>query len=299
MRLLTNPGSNVPESALARYDILLARQTIVVDHVEHDTRRDIPLGKVDEWVARAREFPKVTGSTAQDMVPTFLQALEKDPELLVVTTSKRLIQSYHSAQGAATMVRSRLAHQHASIAIVDTMSTDLGACLITIAAGEAIRAGLAMKDIVVLLEEMAARCRLAMHVKNLDHPMKSGRASFLKAWMATVLQVRPIIGIADGDLRILGRVREKDDPIEALLTHYEERLPGRPRVWMGIVHADQPERAERCAAAFRARFDVSFSLIRPFSASIYLYSGPAALGVFLIPMDGLPWNVPAPSPPLF
>lgn len=298
MRLLTNPGSNVPESALARYDIALARQSIVVDHVAHDTRKDIPLSVVDGWVARAKEFPKVQGSTAQDLVPLFLEALEKDPELLVVMTSKRLIQSYQSAQAAAATVKSRLGQKHSTIAVVDTLSTDLGAGLVTIAAGEAIRAGLPMKDIVALLEAMGERGRFAMHVKNLLHPMKSGRASFLKAWMAGVLQVRPILGLADGDLRILGRVREKDDPVTELIAHYTERFPGRPRVWMGVVHGNEPERAAHCADRFREHFDVQFSLIRPLSSSIYLYCGPSALGVFLIPIDGLPWALPVPNPPL-
>lgn len=298
MRLLTNPGSNVPDSALARYDILLARQTIVVDHVGHDTRHATPLSTVDHWVATAKEFPKVAGSTAQDMVPLFLDALEHDTELLVVMTSKRLISSYHSAQAAAATVKSRLAHKSADIRIVDTQSTDVGAGLITIAAGEAIRAGLPMNDIVALLETMAERGALAMHVQNLLHPIKSGRAGFLRAWMASVLQVRPVMGITDGDLRILGRVREKDDPVQVLLAHHEERMPKRPRVWMGIVHGNEPERAERCAAAFRERFDVAFELIRPLSSSIYLYSGPGSLGVFLIPMDALPWDVPVPTPAL-
>ena len=294
MRLLTNPGSNVPESAIARYDIVLARQTIVVDRVSHDTRKDIPLSVVDGWVAGAKEFPKVQGTTAQDLVPIFLEALEKDPELLVVMTSKRLIQSYHSAQAAAATVKTRVAQRNSSIAIVDTLSTDLGAGLLTIAAGEAIRAGLPMKDIVALLEAMGERGRFALHVRDLLHPLKSGRASFLKAWMASVLQVRPLLGLADGDLRILGRVREKDDPIAELLAYFKERLPGRPRVWMGVVHGNEPERAARCAELFGEHFDVAYSLIRPLSSSIYLYCGPGSLGVFLLPIDDLPWALPTP-----
>ncbi len=103
--------------------MLLARQTIVVGHVDHDT----PLTTVDHWVATAKEFPKVVGSSTQDLTPLFLSALEKDPELLAVMTSKRLITSYHSAQAAATAARSRLGQKNVDIAVVDTLSTDVGA----------------------------------------------------------------------------------------------------------------------------------------------------------------------------
>lgn len=297
MRLITNPGSNLPDSALARYDILLARQQIVVDHVAHDTRKDIPLALVDRWVAEAAEFPKVVGSTAQDMVPLFLDALDTDPELLVVTTSKRLIQTYNSSQAAAATVKSRVSHKNAHIRVVDTLSTDLGAGLLAIAAGEAMKAGRTLAEAANLLEAMAEQAQSAIHVPDLTHLHKSGRANFLKAWMATVLQVRPLVGLTDGDLRILGRVREKDDPITALAEHCQERLPGRPRVWLGIAHGGEPERAARSVAEFEQRFDVAFTVVKELSSSIYLYVGPGALAAFVVPVDGLPCDLPTPSPP--
>lgn len=290
MKLLTNPSSNVPENALTRYDVLLARQQIVVDHVSHDTRRELPLSVLDGWVSSARDFPKVVGSTTEDLVPVFLDAVENDPELLVVVTSRRLIQTYHSAQAAAAKVKTRV--PHAQIQVVDTLSTDLGAGLQIIAAGEAIRAGRSSKDIVTLLEAMADAGRAGMHVHNLSHVMKSGRSSLLRAWSATLLQVRPLMGISDGELRVLGRIRTKDDPVLALADHFAERIPNRPRIWLGISHGGDPALAARCLAEFGARFDVAYSVTRPLSSSTYLYMGPGALAVFVIPIADLPWTLP-------
>lgn len=292
MQLLTNPSSNVPESALAHYDVLLARQQIVVNHVSHDTRRELPLSVLDGWVGSSRDFPKVVGSTTEDLVPVFLQAIEKDPELLVVVTSKRLITTYHSAQAAAAKVKARAPHAH--IQIVDTLSTDLGAGLQIIAAGEAKRAGRSMKDIVTLLTAMSDAGRAGMHVHDLTNVMKSGRSSLLRAWSATLLQVRPMMGIADGDLRVLGRIRTKDDPVLALANYFSERIANGRRIWLGVAHGGDPALAARCLAEFGTRFDVAYSLTRPLSSSTYLYMGRGALAVFVIPVDDLPWALPTP-----
>ena len=296
MRLLTNPASNMPASALSRYDILLARQTIVVDQQSHDTRADIPLATIDRWVATAKEFPKVLGSTSADLVPVFLDAVEKDRDLLVVVTSRRLIPTYHSAVSAAATVKTRVARKDTTIHVVDTLSTDLGAALVAIAAAEVARTGLSAKDTAALVDELAARGRTAMHVQNMSHTLKSGRASLLKAWMTSILQVRPIMGIADGDLRVLGRIREKDDPVVALADHFSERMPERPRVWLGIAHGGDPSLAARCKQEMEGRFDVAFSLVRPLSSSLYLYLGPGALAVFVLPIEGLSRPIPTPAP---
>lgn len=294
MRLLTNPASNLPSSALARYDILLSRQLIVVDHESHDTRRDIALSQVDRWVASAREFPRAVGSSAQDMVPLFLEALAKEPELLVINTSRRLSSTHTSAHAAAATVKARSAHAQAKIAIVDTLSSDLGAGLIALAAGEGIRAGVALDKLASVLESLAQQGHMAMHVQNLTYPLKSGRASFLKAWLASVLAVRPVIGLADGDLRILGRIREKDDSVLGLASYLAERVAPGSKVWLAVAHGNDAERAARCLAHFQEVYDVQFSLVRPLSASIYLYSGPGAICVFLLPVADLPWPAPAP-----
>lgn len=294
MRLLTNPSSNLPSSAVARYDILVAPQQLIVDREAHDTRRTISLAQVDRWVASAREFPRAVGSSAQDMVPMFLDALEGDPELLVLNTSRRLSSSHTSAQAAAVTVKARSSHADVKIAVVDTLTSDLGAGLLALAAAEGIRAGVPMADLVTALESLAQHGHMAMRLQNLLHPLKSGRASFLKAWLATVLAVRPVIGLADGDLRILGRIREKDDAVLGLAGYLAERVPPGSKVWLGIAHGGDAEQAARCLAHFETVYDVQFSLMRPLSASIYLYAGAGALCVFVLPVADLPWPAPAP-----
>ena len=296
MRLLTNPGSNLPPSALARYDIVLARQQVAVDHAQHDTPTDLALSVVDGWIAGARTFPKSLGSSAADLVPLFLDAASADSELLVLTSSKRLIPTYQSSLAAAATVRARRGPSKLIISVFDTRTTDLGAGRLAIAAGEWVRAGVTRAPLLEALEVLAERGQMAIHISNLHHAMKSGRASFLKAWTATVLKLRPILGLADGDLRILGRVRAQDDPVEGLVEHLRERVPIGTRVWLGVVHGNERAQAERCLGRLRERYDVAFAMVRPLSSSVYLYAGAGAVGAFLIPVDDLPVALPVPAP---
>jgi len=48
MRIITNPGSNLTSAIVARYDVDVTPQQIVVDGVLHDTRDSIPQEEIRE-----------------------------------------------------------------------------------------------------------------------------------------------------------------------------------------------------------------------------------------------------------
>src|SRR5688500_2432228 len=101
MRLLTNPGSHLSAAQIERYRVTLLPQRILVDGEAHDTRDTIPLSTVDRWVATARRGPGTIATTATETVAA-LQALAMDgaPDLIVVTTSKKVINPYDAASVA-------------------------------------------------------------------------------------------------------------------------------------------------------------------------------------------------------
>lgn len=293
MRIVTNPGSNLSASAIARYGIKLAPQRIVVDGVEHDTRQPLSFAEVDRWVATAREHPYVIGTSAQEMSRLFQEVAREDPEVLAIMTSRKIIQSYAAATAAARTVRSSSAFAEASIAVVDTGVTDVGAGLFAILAGEAARAGLGVRRTAELLEGVAADVRFAFIPQTLDWLVKGGRASFLRAWLANVLGVLPLIGFDRGELKSFAKVPAKRDPAAAL-AEYLGRERGRRRVWLAVVHGNAPDLARGAVAAITKEVDAAYVLVRPLASSIYLHMGPGMVGACVLPIDRLPWTPTTP-----
>ena len=71
MRIVTNPGCNLPAAAIRHFDLEICPQQIVVDGVSHDTRAGIPYPVIDGWVRTARDFPHVVGTTAHEFAAIF------------------------------------------------------------------------------------------------------------------------------------------------------------------------------------------------------------------------------------
>jgi fatty acid-binding protein DegV len=73
MRLVTNPATNLPPEQLEADGIVMMPQQIVVDEVHHDTRDDVTLQTIDNWIrsAKARGVPNDARRLADTLAETF------------------------------------------------------------------------------------------------------------------------------------------------------------------------------------------------------------------------------------
>ncbi|HEY1088288.1 MAG TPA: DegV family protein, partial [Archangium sp.] len=128
----------------------------------------------------------------------------------------------------------------------------------------------------------------------LENLIKGGRASFLQAWVANFLNIRPLISFVDGALESVGRMNSKADMAEKIDEYLSSRLDPKTPVWLAISHGNAAEKAERVAKRLQERYRVEYTLMRPLSTSIYLHAGPGAVFTIVLPLEGLPFR---PTPP--
>lgn len=288
VRIVVNPGSNLTPALLARYRMAVAPHHFIVEGAEHDMRQAVSLQQVDTWVEQAAEHPYVLGTSAAEFTRLFTEVGRDDPDLLVVTTSRKVIQTHAAAVSAARTLESR-ANNRLRIRVVDSGTTDVGAGLVTLMGAVAHESGMDMDTVAELLVRFASDASLRLHVATMDNLIKGGRAGFLRGWLANVLGRRPILKLRDGELAVAETIGVRTDPVQVIVDTYAEAYEGRP-LWVGIAHGNCRDQALRLSAALRERLPVEFEYFRPFSPSIYLHVGPGALACVAAPVDTLGWT---------
>lgn len=236
------------------------------------------------------------GTTAAEFTSIFARVAPEDPHVVAVMTSRKIIQSYASALAAAKVIEERPAYARARIAVVDSTVTDVGAGLVALVAGEAAKSGISHALAVQTLEAVAARTTFVLVVSTLDNLVRGGRAGFLRAWLAERLDLKPLIGFVDGNLKGVGRVSGKADRVVELASAVGKMLLHPKKVWVGISHGGAPEDALRLEEHVRRTLPVEYVYRQRLSASIYLHGGPGALCLAVTELDGLAWTPTVPPP---
>lgn len=179
-----------------------------------------------------------------------------------------------------------------TIAVADSGVTDVGAGLATVLAGEAMLAGDSLAAIEARIERFRRAAIFRFVPDQLDYLVKGGRTSLFKAWLADWLRVRPLLGFQDGEVALLGRVSISADRATVLVDSAIAGLKPDAQVWVAVMHGGgrAVADAERCESLVRDRLDVRFCAVRPLSPSIYLHTGPAALGLVVVPLSPIDWT---------
>lgn len=296
MRLLTNPGSNLSDAQIERYQVTILPQRIVVDGVSHDTRERITFATVDGWCAQAARWPSTIGTTATETVAAF-QALAKDGErdLVVVTTSRRIINSYDAAVVARETFLASPQGRGARIEVIDTGVTDVGANLVCTLVGEAMRAKLPFEQVVAVARAAVSDLRCAFALVTLDSMVKGGRVTSIRRFMADMMGVRPVIAFTpDGTPESVATYKRRGEASEAVADYMRKQVaPGR-RVWVGAFHTGDEGPAGALVDHLRRDYEVVATILRPLAPGVYLHAGPGAVGGAIAPIDQLGWSPPIP-----
>lgn len=140
-------------------------------------------------------------STSQASPAAFEAEYEKakDEGAVVITVSSKLSGTYQSAVIAA--------EEYENIYVVDSTSVAIGASILVELAVRLANQGLEAKEIARQLEEEKRKIVLVALVDTLEYLKKGGRISKSVAAFGTMLNIKPVLAVEDGEIQVLGKAR--------------------------------------------------------------------------------------------
>jgi len=165
---------------------------------------------------------------------------------------------------------------------VDANQISLGMGLVTMAAAEAARDGASVQEILNLLENLKTRTHLFAVLNTLDNLRRGGRVSSLVARIGSLLHIKPILHVSQGEILLHDRVRTWGRAHQRLIETIRSMAPFERVI---LTHTQRPE------AVDALRQDLE-DLLPPhtytFEAgnTIGAHVGPGAAGVALICANG-------------
>ena len=133
----------------------------------------------------------------------FLKEFEKYPEddIVVLTLSSKLSGSYQSAAMAKEM------SGRDNIYVIDSRSVSIGFGLLVTEAVRLNDAGVSASEIAERINALAGKVRVFAIVDTLKYLIKGGRLGSVSGYVGTLLDIKPIIGIADGEVQLISKAR--------------------------------------------------------------------------------------------
>jgi DegV family protein with EDD domain len=282
--IVTDSSADLPDSVLDQHGIALVPLQVMFGS---STFRDRVELKPEEFYRRLRqssELPTTSQPTPAAFIQAFRDARAEADAVVAVLLGSNLSGTFASAQAAIRTGGVTDVH------LVDTRLASLGVGLLALRGAELAALGWPAERIAAELTRLRDQSGMLLTVDQYDNLLRSGRISRGKAWLAGMLDVKPIMSF-DGEGRVVPveRVRGRENLEARALALLEERLTPRPRaVRFGVAHADAPEAAERLRSALVERYQPQDCFVALATGVLGTHVGPGAWGIFYQVEDGTP-----------
>jgi DegV family protein with EDD domain len=147
-------------------------------------------------------------------------------------------------------------------------------------AARAASQGMALPELVALIEELKPRTRLVGMVDSLEYLRRGGRIGRVAALVGGLLSVKVLITVADGEVVPLEKVRTRARALQRIEQLAAEGAPFTGDLVVG--HSDDPEEAAELAKHLRAAYPNQPLQVCEVGPAIGTHAGPGAIGVAFI-----------------
>ncbi|WP_312908639.1 DegV family protein [Tissierella praeacuta] len=269
IKIITDSTAYITKEYAERENITIVPLNYVFGE---ETGKDPFPGEFDEFYNKLQNT-KLFPSTSQPAVGEFLDAFNKAfsegyDEIIAILLSSKLSGTFNSAMLAKDML------EYKKITIIDSLTTVSNMKFLVEDAVEMAKEGKTSDDIEIYLNTKKTNINIYLTTDTLEYLRRGGRLSTVQATLGNLLNIKPIIELKDGELKLLEKLRGRNKVISAII----DRIPSNVNK-IGICHVLNKEDAEKIKDLLKEKFPNAIIIIDELGPVIGSHLGPKGIGV--------------------
>jgi len=281
MQIVTDSGVDLrlPPEEMAELNVHVVPLVVTLGGRSYREGLDIESDEFYNLLATTDELPTTSQPSVGDFAEVYARLAATDPDILSIHMSSGLSGTLSSAQSAAALVR------EARITYVDTKTLSAAAGWQVDAAARALRAGWPLERILALVARVGAATDSLYTLNDLTYLIHGGRISHLTGLIASVLHIKPVIGVEKerGTYEQMGRARAFQGAVKKIADLIERQHAPGSALRVQVLHAHNPEGGQMLRDLLDERFDCQWLPTGVISLVLGAHTGPSMVGAAYAP----------------
>lgn len=279
VRIVTDSLSDLTSELIGNLAITLVPLTVLFGHETYLDRVTISTDEFYHRLVHGDIWPASTQPSPQDFANTYEKLAETTNEILVIILSSKLSGTYQSAMAGKNLMKARKCR----IEVIDSQTVAGGLGLVVLAAAKEAQNGANLDKLVEFTRKALKRSHFIVYFDTLKYLAKGGRIGKAQGLLGSVLPIKPILNVKDGEMSPVTRVRSIAGGI-AYLNNYMNSFKNIEAV--SIEHTTIIESADELARIFGSTHPKIPILRSTVSPVLGVYGGPNALAVTILEAEG-------------
>lgn len=271
VRIVTDSSCDLPDELAQELGVEVVPLSIRFGDDEYVDRRDLTPDEFWSKMAESAVLPETAAPSAGAFEDAFRRLAGAGADGIVcVCLSSKLSATLQSAQLAAKAVQ-----DDCPIEVVDSLTVSLALGNQVRRAAETAADGAGLKAVVETLEDLRGRSRLFGTLDTLENLKKGGRIGGAQALLGSMLSIKPVIAVENGEVEPWARVRTRSKALRWLVDKVKEEGTVED---LAILHGKAPE-VDMLLEMFEPLYPTDEIVVSTIGPVVGTHAGPRVIGV--------------------
>ena len=271
IKIVTDSTVDLSQELLDQYGIEVVPLSIYINGQSYLDRRDISPKEFIDLMSSSDELPKSSQPSTGLLVEKYDELADLGYDIISIHMTGGMSGTVESAKYASSLSK-------ANVTVIDSQYISKGLSFQVIEAAKMANEGYKLQEIIERITEIKKQTRLYVVVDTLENLIKGGRIGKGKAFIGSLLNIKPIASLADGVYTPVAKVRSRQQAIKFLVNALKEDTAGKKIKGVGITHADSLEFAEKLKKAVESQTDFHHVEVDYTTPVISTHTGKGAIG---------------------
>ncbi|HEX6923566.1 MAG TPA: DegV family protein [Bacillales bacterium] len=276
VHIVTDSASDLPKSLAEEYDIDVVPFIVLIDGEEYYDGETIG---PDELYPAMKEgkVPKTAQVPYEKMRAVFEKYAKQQESCIFIGLSSELSGTFQSAK----LIQDELSEEYPDFDFetVDSRAASIGQGFIALEAAKMAKNGKSKTEILELVHFYIDHTEHIFTVDDLEYLRRGGRIGKASAFIGGLLNIKPLLGVDDGRLVPIEKVRGSKKVYRRIVEVLKERGDHLQDQTIGICHAYSPESAEKLKEIIESETGATNFIEIPIGAVIGSHAGPGTFAV--------------------
>ncbi len=273
IKIVTDSAADLPSILSEELDITVVPVYLRFGEQVYRDRVDISEEEFYQRLLHDPVHPNTTQPSPQDFASVYDKLSQEADGIISIHITSKLSGTYNSAVQGKKMVSNRC-----PIEVVDSQTLSIAVGLMAIQASKMAGSGMSLQQIMNELGKIIPNVHLLILFDTLKYLVKGGRVGKAKGLVGSILNVKPLLTVRDGELVPSGQVRTRSKGIDRLLDFVKDATEIQD---LAILHSTTPDEAQALVERTSPIFPKERTILARLGPGLGVHGGPGILAIAL------------------